>query len=225
MSRGGHNWKGNAIVEGTRAIEVMRLERAGYLAGPQLGSVQWTSSAGSTASLMVTGGRDAVRLDYRFKPPGEDWQPVSQRIPIRWTPCRFGGERPWFICDVSSNGVYCGRRAAKLYGGGRFFACRHCYRLGYAVQRLRPIDRAHHHLAQLHGKLGVDCAGPGIPPPPKPRWMRWRTYRRIVQQIEARQKQVDMAFMTGAQRILTRLERSEHRSRRRRWTQDLRRLR
>jgi hypothetical protein len=34
-----------------------------------------------------------------------------------------------------------------------------------------------------------------------------------------------MVFTTGAQRILTRLERAEHRSRRQRWTRDLRRLR
>ena len=34
-------------------------------------------------------------------------------------------------------------RVAKLYGAGKLFACRHCYRLGYAVQRSGPLDRAH----------------------------------------------------------------------------------
>jgi hypothetical protein len=225
MSRGGHNWKGGGTVDGTRAIDVMKLARAGYLAGPQIGSWQWNYRDGSTASILITGGLDGVSLDYRLKSRGEDWQSVKQRIPIRWTPCRFGGERPWFICDVSSNGVYCGRRIAKLYGGGRLFACRRCCRLGYDVQRGGPMDRAHHQLARLHRKLGADYTSPDMRTPPKPKWMRWKTYWRIDRQIDAGRERLDMVFTTGAQRILTRLERTVHRSRRRRWTQDLRRLR
>jgi hypothetical protein len=224
MPRGGHNWKGSGIVEGTRAIDVMSLERGGYLAGPRLGSLQWASRDCSTASVLMTGGRNEIRLDYRVRSPGEDWQPVSQRIPVYWTSCRFGGQRPWLVCAVSTNGTYCGRRVAKLYGVGRLFACRHCYRLGYAVQRGRPIDRAHHRLARLHSKLAADYAGPDMPTPPKPKWMRWKTYWRIDQQIDAGRERLDVLFAAGAQRILTRLERAEHRSRRRRWTQDLRRL-
>jgi hypothetical protein len=203
----------------------MRLERCGYLAGkPQPGSLQWTSRDGSTASVLVVGGRETVRLNYKVRPPGEDWQVVSQRIPIQWTPCRFGGERPWFICDVSSNGVYCGRRVAKLYGGGRLFACRHCYRLGYDVQRGGPLDRSHHHLARLHRKLGSDYGGPDMATPPKPKWMRWKTYSCIIQQIEAGQEQLDVVFMTGARRILARTERAKHHGRRRRWMRGLRRM-
>jgi hypothetical protein len=59
----------------------------------------------------------------------------------------------------------------------------------------------------------------------KPKGMRWKTYWRIDQQIDAGRERLDVVFAAGAQRILTRLERAEHRSRRRRWTQDLRRLR
>jgi hypothetical protein len=203
----------------------MRLKDAGYLGEPQSGKLQWVSSDGSTASVLVTGGRDAVRLNYRIRSSGGDWQPVSQRIPIHWTPCRFGGERPWFICDVSSNGTYCGRHVAKLYSGGQLFACRHCYHLGYAVQRGGLMDRAHHHLARLHLKLGADYAGPGMPTPSKPKWMRWNTYRRIHQQIDTGREQLDVVFMTDAQRILSRLDRAAYRSRRRQWAKDLRRLR
>jgi hypothetical protein len=225
MSRGGHNWRGGGTIEGTRSLDVMKLARAGYLAGAQLGAWQWNYRDGSTASVLVRGGRNTVTLDYRVKSHGPDWQPVNQRIPVRWTPCRFGGERPWFICDVSSNGVYCGRRVAKLYGGGRLFACRRCYRLGYAVQRGGPMDRAHHRLARPHRKLAADYDGPDRPPPPKPKWMRWKTYSHILEQIEAGQQQLDVVFKAGAQRMLARMERAEHRSRRRQWTRGPRRLR
>jgi hypothetical protein len=47
----------------------------------------------------------------------------GQRVPIRWTPCRLGGERPWFVCNVSANGAYCGRLVAKLHGAGRLLRC------------------------------------------------------------------------------------------------------
>jgi hypothetical protein len=102
----------------------MKLARAGYLSDVRFGSWQWTHGDGTKASIQITGDRQAVTLDYRVKAGGEDWQTVHQRIRIRWTPCRFGGERPWFVCDVSSDGVYCGRCVAKLYGAGRLFACR-----------------------------------------------------------------------------------------------------
>jgi hypothetical protein len=225
MSSGGHNRKGGGTVNGTRSLSVMKLTGAGLLAGGQSSGWQWTNQGETTASIQIEGGRDAITLQYRIRSYGEDWQCVTQRVPIRWTDCRLGGERPWFVCNVYANGVHCGRRVEKLYSGGRLFACRHCYRLGYAVQRGGPMDRAHQNLARLHRKLGAAYDGPDMPPPRKPKWMRWRTYSRIAQQIEAGQERLDVVFTAGAQRILSRLERAEHRSRSRRWTQDLRRLR
>jgi hypothetical protein len=216
MSRGGHNWRGGGTVEGSRSLDVMKLERAGYLSDGRFGSWRWTYRDGTTASIDFQGGRHEITLDYRVRSDGEEWQSVHQPVPIRWTPCRLGGERPWFICAVSANGVYCGRPVAKLYGAGRLFACRHCYRLGYAVQRGGPMDRAHHRLRRLHRKLGADYDGPDPPPPPKPQWMRWRTYSHVVQQIEEGRERLDVAFTVGAQCILARLERSNQGLRRQR---------
>ena len=75
------------------------------------------------ASINVETQRHSVTLKYRSRSYGEDWSDVEQRVAIDWTPCRFGGERPWFVCSVAANGVYCGRRVTKLYGAGRLFAC------------------------------------------------------------------------------------------------------
>ena len=124
--------------------------------------------------------------------------------------CRFGGERPWFVCDVHANGVYCGRRVAKLYGAGRLFACRHCYRLG-VIQRDGPMDQAHHRLRRLHRKLGADYDGPDGMPPERPKWMRQRTYDRVVQQIEAGEDRLDHVFMVGMQRLLAEVDKLERR--------------
>jgi hypothetical protein len=211
MSRGGHNWKGSGTVEGARCLDVMKLARAGYLASSRIGSWQWAYRGDTTATIGITSGRDEITLDYRVRSGGDDWESIKQRVAIHGTPCRFGGERPWFLCNVWAGGVYCGRRVAKLYGVGRLFACRHCYRLGYAVQRGGPMDRAHHRLACLHRKLDADYHGPDGIPPPKPKWMRWQTYSRIAADIEASEEHLDQVFTIGAQRILARIDRSKHR--------------
>jgi hypothetical protein len=55
---------------------------------------------------------EAVVLSYRVRSWGAtDWKLIEQRVPIRWTPCHFGGRRPWFCCSMRANGRYCGRRA------------------------------------------------------------------------------------------------------------------
>ena len=200
MSRGGHNWQGGETVEATRALDVMTLARAGYMSGHR-GAWQWTHQDGTKAWIEIRGGKDQIVLDYRFRSRGEDWQEVRQSVPIRWTPCRFGGERPWFVCDVRANGVYCGRRVTKLYGAGQLFACRQCYRLGYAVQRSGPIDRAHRHLVRLHRKLGMDHVELDGLPPAKPKWMRWETYDRIARDIEAGKEWLEHAFTAKARRL------------------------
>jgi len=211
MSRGGHKWKGSGMIEGTRSLDAMKLARAGYLCGSGSGGWQWSYQDGSTASIGISRGRDAINLKYRFQSNGGEWQSVEQCVPIRWTPCRFGGERPWFICGVHCNGVYCGRQVTKIYGGGKLFACRHCYRLGYQVQRGGPMEQAHHRLRRLHQRLGANYDGPDGLPPPRPKWMRWRTYEQIVRQIQDGEDHLDVVFMAGAQGILARIERSEQR--------------
>jgi hypothetical protein len=55
------------------------------------------------------------------------------KVALTTTPCNLGGVRYWFICPLNKNGVYCGRRVAKLYKAprGNYFGCRHCYNLSY----------------------------------------------------------------------------------------------
>ena len=125
---------GKATVESCRSIDVLEWYRRGYLRSPQWFSWAWTQDGERVASISVQTERHCVTLKYRSRSYGEDWSDIEQRVPVTWTACRFGGERPQFVCSVTSNGVYCGRSVIKLYGAGRLFACRHCYRLAYASQ-------------------------------------------------------------------------------------------
>jgi hypothetical protein len=111
---------------------VRRWHHAGWLSPGQYFTNSWTHSSGWSASIDVSTERDAVVLTYQTRHrPATEWKPISQRVPIAWTDCHFGGRRPWFICS-------CGRRVAVLFGLRDYFACRHCCELAYESQQ-EPI--------------------------------------------------------------------------------------
>ena len=79
-------------------------------------------------------GEKYVRFYYTLtnRSSGEKTD-YDYKVALTTTRCNFGGVRYWFICPLSRNGVYCGRRVAKLYKapGANYFGCRHCYNLSY----------------------------------------------------------------------------------------------
>lgn len=84
-------------------------------------SIQYETECGATDGT--------ARLIYRHSPGGRDaWQDMDYRIALTSTPSNLKIGRLWFfVCPA----VGCGRRAKKLYLGGRYFACRRCYNLTY----------------------------------------------------------------------------------------------
>jgi hypothetical protein len=93
------------------------------------------------------------------------------------------------------------RRVGKLYLGGTYFLCRHCYGLAYDCQRESPPFRRLHQFQKLCRRLGAD---PPTDIPPKPKRMRWRTYERLV----ARAEEADAGSWVA---MLAYLERAEQR--------------
>ena len=92
-----------------------------------------------------------------------------QHIATVWTPCRFGGKRPWFQCG------YCGRRVVRLYIVEGVFACRHCHRLGYASQLETPHERGTGRARKIRLRLSDGKDDPGEFPA-RPRFMRRTIY-------------------------------------------------
>jgi hypothetical protein len=168
------------VRESCKSIDVRRWHREGRLSAGQYFTSSWKHSGGEpTGSINVRTERDGAILTYQTRHgPANEWKPINQRIPITWTDCHFGGRRPWFICPIYTDGRYCGRRVAVLYGLRDYFACRHCYRLAYESQqepiRMRGLLKAQKILLRLGAK--PDLLDPF---PEKPPRMHRRTYQRL----------------------------------------------
>ena len=118
-------------------------------------------------------------LLYRYRSGlGVEWEDVRETVPLEWTPCNFGGERPWFVCPGVVNGVRCGRRAAILYGPGKYFLCRHCYDLRYESQRENKVYRALHRAQNIRERLG-GSRSMAEPFPERPKGMHHDTYIKL----------------------------------------------
>ncbi len=64
--------------------------------------------------------------------------------------------------------------------GGRVFASRQAYRLGYAVQREGVLDQARRRTRKARQRIG-GSSNLLERLPVKPKWMRWATYWRHVE--------------------------------------------
>ena len=87
--------------------------------------------------------------------PGQEM--VEGVAHLSWTPCNFGGSRPWFVCP----GEGCARRVAILYGSGLGqLLCRHCRDLAYESQRMTELVRAKRRAEKAHSRLPLSGTRP-----------------------------------------------------------------
>jgi hypothetical protein len=175
---GGEALMARATCEDCMSIDVRRWHHQGLLRAEQHFGHPLTWM-GEPTGIGVLVKADAVVLVFRsWTWEGGYGQFIHQPVPVTWTPCAFGGRRPWFRCEAYSGGRYCGRRVALLHSAGGPFACRHCQRLTYESQNetraLRNIRRARKIRMRLGG--GFSFAEPF---PEKPSRMHWRTYVRL----------------------------------------------
>ena len=155
------------------ALDIRRIQRAGRLKPGQSFNWQWTRNGERVANINIRTDTDRVTLTYQARDRGGEWQAMNYPVRVTWTPCNYGGQRPWWICPAAG----CGRRVAILYGG-KVYACRHCYRLAYPTQRQQSHDRACSMADRLRDRLGWEAGilnGNGG----KPKGMHWQTFERL----------------------------------------------
>jgi len=104
-------------------------------------------------------------------------QATRQRIPVSWTRCRYGGTRPWLICQ-------CGRRVLRLFKALPGYYCRQCFdNARYASQCKSLQGRLHFQACKLRLRLG-GVASLTAPFPERPRGMHRRTFERLRRRAE-----------------------------------------
>ncbi|MGA8689539.1 MAG: hypothetical protein WB662_06425 [Methyloceanibacter sp.] len=88
----------------------------------------------------------------------------------------------YFECPVTH------RHCSVLWmpAGARRFCSRQTWgrRVAYASQFGTPVDRAHFGQAKIKSRLIGNCDPDEWDLPPKPKWMRWRTYNRFEQKFD-----------------------------------------
>ena len=166
-------WGAKPLVEDCDALDVNWLNRQGWLKGRHIGQLTWTRGKHTTARIGVITSPSKVALFYYYRDAlSAKWEPVWYSVQLTWTPCHFGGRRPWFVCPG------CGRRVAKLYLRGKYFLCRRCHNLAYKSQREDRAGRLVRKADKIRTRLG---GKPGMlnPFPPKPKGMHRRTYLQL----------------------------------------------
>jgi hypothetical protein len=203
---------GRPTVESALAIDIRHLARLLALPGRAFTfNIEWSSGTGGALSaqasfLVVTGQGEATVTCQgvtRFGAWGRDTQGIAagQTIAIVSHPQSFGGARWFLVCPRR------GTSTLRLYLplGARGFASREAYRLGYACQRESRRDQALRRARKARAKIG-GSVNLTLPLPPKPKWMRWRTYDR-------HRSEVDRALGVVTARTLPILQRLQRRLR------------
>ena len=195
---------GRNKVEASRSIDVNELHRAGCLRPGWQGTWRWSRNGENVAAIGIRADQERLHLDYRVRPHDGEWQDVTQTVHFVSVPCRYGGERPYFLCPGNLGDNPCGRRVTKLYGAGRYFLCRHCYQLTYASQcedRLMRLRRK-----ALKAAARLDPRASSWVDVQRPKGMWRRTYDRLHRQAFELEWDADELFDSRCVQINEQIE-------------------
>jgi hypothetical protein len=185
---GSGNYGGKPTVEGALKLDLHHLIRNGSFRpdATVTGSLAWndgyTGEQRASIAYKAHMGEERgwVRLTYATT---NHWTGQTTNhdytVELTTTPQPLGGRRWWWVCPKRGDLV------SKLYkpAGGGIFASRTAHRLAYRCQRQSPYDRAISQAFKRRKRLGAD-GGIGDPID-KPKGMRWATFDRKMEQVEA----------------------------------------
>jgi hypothetical protein len=186
-------------------LDLNRLARRGLIQpGAQSGSrISWTNNYTDeqVASGFITADMSGLVQGWLRIQIGN----LDQRIYLISQARYFGGRQWYFICP------YMNRRVSVLWmpPGAHSFSCRQRWgrQVAYASQFSTPTGRAHQGKAKINSRL---CSIGGLDPdewdfPPKPKWMRWRTYNRAEEKFDRYEAILDEGTLTLVARFMGRI--------------------
>jgi hypothetical protein len=172
-------------------LDLNRLARRGFIdpGGYKGSGISWTNNytGEPIASGFITADMSGPdEGTFRIKIGSLD-----QRIVLVSRPRHFGGRQWYFICPRMN------RRVSVLWmpPGARDFACRQKWgrQVAYNSQFLDRDNRAYQGQARIKSRLSSIS---GLDPdewdfPPRPKWMRWRTYNRAEEKFNRYESNLD----------------------------------
>jgi hypothetical protein len=97
-----YRWKSTKTTfDEVHRLDVRWLQRHGYLQRWARGVLTWHRGEHDAGAVGVALEDGRLVVAYRVKASGGDWEPVRQVLDLDWTPCHYGGQRPWFRCPGS----------------------------------------------------------------------------------------------------------------------------
>jgi len=182
-------------------LDLNRLIRRGFIRpGVITGAVgiAWADkyTGDEIASGLITADLSSIEGWFRIQLGSLD-----QRIMLTTRRRHFGGRQWYFVCP------YTNRPASVLWKppGAQSFASRQKWQrqVAYASQFMDRDARAHQGKAKISSRL---CSIGGFDPdqwdlPPKPKWMRWKTYNRMVEKFDRYESMLEEDLLEMAVRL------------------------
>ena len=182
-------------------LDLNRLIRRGFIRpGVITGAVgiAWADkyTGDEIASGLITADLSSIEGWFRIQLGSLD-----QRIMLTTRRRHFGGRQWYFVCP------YTNRPASVLWNppGAQSFASRQKWQrqVAYASQFMDRDASAHQGKAKISSRL---CSIGGFDPdqwdlPPKPKWMRWKTYNRMVEKFDRYESMLEEDLLEMAVRL------------------------
>jgi hypothetical protein len=127
---------------------------------------------------------------------------LEQQIALATLPRHLGGRQWFFVCPVTNG------RASVLWLplGAQQFASRHAWpgRVAYSSQFMTAMDRAHLGKERIKQRLIGELDPEEWELPPKPKWMRWKTYNRYVERFDRYEAVLDAGTLSRVSKLIRR---------------------
>jgi len=180
-------------------LDLNRLARKGYIRfGANIGmwGIRWSNSYwGEIANGLITAD---------MTNPDNAWFEISiggskQRITLIARPRHFGGRQWFFKCPATD------RLATVLWKppGARRFCSREAWgrQVAYQSQFLDRDSRAHAGQERIKARLIGDLDADERALPPKPKWMRWKTYNKYEAKFDRYEEILDCGCVELAAKL------------------------
>jgi hypothetical protein len=186
-------------------LDMPYLRKLGGLEPGAVRELHWNRGGKPSGSILTIAGIDGRSIDLAYSVTRRgDTEPTSIRetVDLDFTPCHYGGERPWFRCP------HCYKRRGVLYSVGGRFHCRQCHKLAYSSTREDDLTRSFARADALRKRLGARTGGGlyGERFPLKPKGMHWDTYDRLLNELRQETDLTEAIFYDDLRAMAARVD-------------------